>query len=127
MIVEFQSKCAKYRERAILDAIFLAKDELMPRVRKLFINIRPIRNLTEKKGIHGDCMDEDDREFTIRLDISLPLDDMITTVLHEMVHVKQYLYNEEMDRSLPYIERPYEIEAHAVEQQLKVKYDKRNR
>lgn len=127
MIVEFQSKCAKYRERAILDAIFLAKDELMPRVRKLFINIRPIRNLTEKKGVYGDCMDEEDREFTIRLDVSLPLDDMITTVLHEMVHVKQYVYNEEMDYSLPYIERPHEIEAHAVEEQLKVKYDKRNR
>lgn len=123
MIVTFEHKCAKYRAEAINNAIAVAKDELMPRVRKLFINIKPMRDLAAKHGVCGDVMDEEDREFTIRIDTSLSLDEMVTTILHEMVHVKQYVYQEEMDYSLPYDQRPHEIEAHAMEKMLKEKYD----
>lgn len=123
MIVTFENRCAKYRENAINNALVLAKDELMPRVRKLFINIKPMRNLAEKHGVYGDCMDEDDREFTIRIDTSISVDEMVTTVLHEMVHVKQYVFNESVNSDLPYDDRPHEIEAHALEKQLKEKFD----
>ena len=123
MIVTFEHRCAKYRENAINNALVLAKDELMPRVRKLFINIKPMRNLAEKYGVYGDCMDEEDREFTIRIDTSISVDEMVTTVLHEMVHVKQYVFNEPVNSALPYDDRPHEIEAHALEKQLKEKFD----
>jgi len=125
MIVTFEHNCAKYREKAINNALVLAKDELMPHVRKLFINIKPMRNLAAKYGVCGDCMDEEDREFTIRIDTSISVDEMVTTILHEMVHVKQAVFNENMDYSLPYDDRPHEIEAHALEKQLKEKFDAR--
>ena len=88
IVIEFETKCAKYRRRAIKDAILFASNQLMSRIRKpVYINIRAIRKLAEKQGVYGDCMDEGDREFTIRIDVSLPFDEMITTILHEMVHV----------------------------------------
>lgn len=128
MIVEFENKCSKLRQQAILKAIWIAKDTLMPRVRKpILINIVTIRKLADKKGVYGDCMDEGDREFTIRVDVSLPLDEMVTTILHEMVHVKQYIRREVMDYSLPYDQRPHEIEAHTKEKLLKEIYDEHGR
>jgi hypothetical protein len=125
MIIFYENKCAKYRQVAIENAIVLAKDELMPRVRKLYINIKPMKNLLDRYGVYGDCMDEEDREFTIRIDTSISVDDMVSTVLHEMVHVKQHVYNEPMRADLPYKDRPHEIEAHALEKQLKEKFDAR--
>jgi len=86
-------------------------------------------------------MDEGDREFTIRIDVSLPLEEMISTILHEMVHVYQYVsgklkykwvhevvfekrvYHWDMD----YDSRPWEIEAHQKEKELKELYDGQKR
>lgn len=121
-------------------AIDFAFCQLMPKVRKpIYINIRAIRKLAEKQGVYGDCMDEGDREFTIRIDVSLPPHQMISTVLHEMVHVWQYVtgrmvqnwvhevrfnrvaYNSDM----PYDERPWEIEARDKEKELKEAYDRK--
>ena len=84
-------------------------------------------------------MDEGDREFTIRIDVSLPLEQMIETILHEMVHVWQYVskrmvykwvHEVRFDKEvyswdMPYDERPWEIEAHAKEKTLKEIFDAR--
>lgn len=138
IIIDFQSKCPKYKKKAITAAAWFAFNTLMPRTQKpIFINIRTIRNLAEKKGIYGDVMDEGDREFTIRIDVSLPLDDLISTMLHEMIHVWQYVtrrmvsgwvhevkFNKKVYSSdMPYDERPWEVEAHQKEKELKEKYD----
>ena len=133
VVVEFTRKCSKKRYDAIMDAVMFACKQLMPRVRKPFyINIRPIPKLTETQGVNGDCMDEEDREFTIRIDVSLPLNEMISTVLHEMVHVQQFLSGKlkqpkpgkavykrvDYDWEMDYNDRPWEIEAHTKEKQL---------
>ena len=138
IVIEFETKCAKYRRRAIENAILFASNQLMSRIRKpVYINIRAIRKLAEKQGVYGDCMDEGDREFTIRIDVSLPFDEMITTILHEMVHVWQYVSKRMVQNwsdkirftkqvyssELPYDTRPWEIEAHRLEKQLKEKWD----
>ena len=142
IVIDFENKCAKYRKTAIVDAVMFATKTLMPRIRKpVYINIRTIHKLTEKQGVYGDCMDEGDREFTIRIDVSLPLNEMISTIIHEMVHVQQYLtgklkykwvnevvfeknvYNWDMD----YETRPWEIEAHAKEKKIKELYDGQKR
>ena len=133
VVVEFTRKCSKKRHDAIMDAVMFACKQLMPRVRKPFyINIRPIQKLTETQGVNGDCMDEEDREFTIRIDVSLPLNEMISTILHEMVHVQQFLSGKlkqpkpgkavykrvDYDWEMDYNDRPWEIEAHTKEKQL---------
>lgn len=142
IVIDFESKCAKYRKKAIEEAILVASSHLMPRIKKpVYINIRPIRKLAEKQGVYGDCMDEGDREFTIRIDVSLPLEQMIETILHEMVHVWQYVskrmvykwvHEVRFDKEvyswdMPYDERPWEIEAHAKEKTLKEIFDGQKR
>jgi hypothetical protein len=138
IVIDFETKCAKYRKKAIVDAVNFASTQLMPRIRKpVYINIRAIRKLAEKQGVYGDCMDEGDREFTIRIDVSLPLQEMISTILHEMVHVWQYVSKRMVQNwvhevrfakqvyssDLPYDDRPWEIEAHRIEKELKEKWD----
>lgn len=62
-------------------------------VNKLEIDLEVVRNL----DVTGECISEDDtknpRYFTVRLK-QQPLDEMIRTLAHEMVHVKQYAKNE---------------------------------
>ena len=75
-------------------ARFFAAQLLHPRtVQKLEIDLEIVRTL----DVTGECISEDDhknpRYFTIRLKRQ-PLDEMIKTLAHEMVHVKQYAKNE---------------------------------
>lgn len=119
MIVEFESRFAKVKEDLICDVIAFGAQELFPAEDDVYINIEAIT----RKGVCGDCMFEDDNEFTIRLNKSLSLSDLVTTVLHELVHVKQYLATMVMDTESVYEERWQEIEAHALEKRLKEKYD----
>ena len=114
MIVEFESKFSKKKENIICEALAYGASKLFPETDDVYINISAIR----KQGVCGDCMFEDDNEFTIRLNKSIFFSDLITTVLHELVHVKQYLEGMEMVNDLPYDERPHEIEAHALEKEL---------
>lgn len=74
---------------------------LMPRLKKLDITIELVRNLKEKDGIWGDCVWEDKnhfpRAFTIRLDSAVDYKDLIDTLAHECVHVRQYVRGELVD------------------------------
>lgn len=118
MLVEFQNIRSKKYQDLICEVLEFGRKNLFPKHRNVFINIIAMRN----RGVYGDCMYEDDRDFTIRFDTTLPQKEIIKTLLHEMVHVKQYLYKEEMNYDLPYDERPHEIEAHAKEKQLTEAY-----
>lgn len=141
-MVEFQTQCARYRKKAINEAIDFAYIQLMSRMKlPVYINIRPIRHLVEKKGIYGDCLDEDDREFTIRIDVSIPIEEMVSTILHELVHTHQYLSGRlkhthgnrvvyegvVYDWNMDYDSRPWEIEAHAKEKRLMELWDGQKR
>ena len=118
MIVEFQNiKSIKFQD-LICDVMEFGRKKLFPRHKHVYINIIATRN----RGVYGDCMYEDDRDFTIRFDTTLPQKEIVATLLHELVHVKQYLHKEEMIYDLPYDERPHEIEALAKEKQLTEAY-----
>ena len=57
-------------------------------------------------------------EYMIDLDKSLKLRDMLTTLAHELVHVKQYECGELTQNSednIPYWDKPSEIEAYGRE------------
>lgn len=74
----------------------------------------------------GGCIDMEDGEFTIEINKRLVTKSIIKTVIHEMVHVQQYVegrltQTEWMGRphpDLPYRELPWEIEAFATEREL---------
>lgn len=119
MIVEFESNFSKAKQDLICNALAFGSDKLFPHEDDVYINI----SATTKKGVCGDVLYEDDNEFSIRLSRSLSLSDLITTVLHELVHVKQFLECMVMDTESPYEERWQEIEAHAMEKQLRELYD----
>ena len=60
----------------------------------LKINIHLRRNLITKEGNEGTAVWEDDycdrpREFTIELDLTYSIRDVLITLAHEMVHIKQ--------------------------------------
>lgn len=122
MLVEFDSKFSKVKEDLITNVIGFGSSKLFPNENDVFINIQAIR----KQGVCGDCMYEDDGDFTIRLNNTLSLSELITTVLHELVHVSQFLKGLVMDEESKYEERWQEIEAHALEKQLKELWDGQN-
>lgn len=118
---------------------------LMPRLEnKLYINLRLIHGLREKESLAGDCIWEDDtctrpREFTVRVDSSQNMQDMLETIAHEMVHVKQYARGELKDftktiklckwkgktlewEKMKYYDLPWEIEAHGRERGLFIEW-----
>ena len=112
--VEFEGRLAKKKRDLVADVIAYGQSVLFPHHHGVWINIATIR----KQGLCGDCMWEDDQDFEIRLNSSLSLNDLVTTVLHELVHVKQYLNGCNLDCDSPYEERWQEIEAHGMEKEL---------
>lgn len=110
----------RQRELAFGAASF-AWMKLMPRIRKCVINIE-IKNM---KGYHGTCLDIGDRDYVIEVDKKLSLgDNFLTTVFHEMVHVKQYVRKELYsdcnfyDTREEYLNLPWEVEAYRVQEEL---------
>lgn len=85
----------------IESAFFFYMKKLLPRIRNIDVDIEFIRNLAGKEGLYGDCSWNDNnhrpRDFTIRLDSSMDLDNIHDTFAHEMIHVKQYVKGELVD------------------------------
>ena len=69
--------------------------QLMPRMRTLDIDVQ-LKNLTGDAV--GFCMmEENNRQFTIEADRKMGIKDLVTTICHEMIHVKQYVRKEMTD------------------------------
>ena len=95
--------------------------KLMPRIRKCTVNIK----LRKLKVYHGTCLDVGDREFDIEVEKRLSLgDDFITTIFHEMTHVKQLVYKEFFtecnfyESRDEYLNLPWEVEAYSKQEEL---------
>ena len=102
--------------------------QLIPKIRKCVVNIE----LKKLKGYHGTCLDINNRDYVIEVDKKLSLgDDFITTIFHEMVHVKQYVRKELFsdcnfyETREEYLNLPWEIEAYAMQETLLIEYKKR--
>ena len=115
-------------------------NRLLPSVKKLDINVH-IRNFKEDSNI-GYCTDDSSdatdfvgkspRRFQIEVSKDLNLTDFIKCVLHEFVHLKQFVLREmvELDRqrtrwkskvipdTTKYYDQPWEKEAYRLESQL---------
>lgn len=125
------------------DFVVYCAQLLVPRMKSLSIEVELIPNLLSKEGIYGDCFPEDwadsyrPREFVIRADSRINKRDMLITVAHEMVHMKQFARGELYHSSVKhankwkgkwykqdseYWDLPWEIEAHGRELGLFVRW-----
>jgi hypothetical protein len=141
MIVQIEGSTETKRKHVEAAAYFFERLLFKRKLPSLRLNIELIHRLKYKEDTEGDCIWEDrptkPREFTIRLDSSNNLADLIKTLAHEMVHVKQYALGELKDTSLVsviwlgedyncekvhYYDWPWEIEAAGRETGLYVRY-----
>ena len=107
--------------------------KLMPRMQTLDIDVK----LTNLKGeAYGYCLSLDKRTFELEIEKKLNLKTLLTTVAHEMVHVKQYARAELkegtwqgklINPNQSYWDRGYEIEAHGREYGLFVRWAEANK
>lgn len=110
-------------------AWYLKKE--MPRFRTLDIMVK-LTNCYEK-GAYGYCMELDDnRTFELEIDKNLRIYDFVSTLCHELTHLKQYARGEmkQLDDgrirwkkviysgNTSYDDSPWEKEAFRVEKQL---------
>ncbi len=106
------------KERSIIEeALFFAKEYLIPRIRNLDVEISLVKNMEVDADVVGD-----EREFVMRIRKGQDRDDLLTAVFHEMVHVKQYVRNEhpvfDVGCEVDYLERPWEIEAFDLQEKM---------
>ena len=106
----------------------------LPRVRTLDITVR-LTKCMEKSGAYGYCLEGDsNRNFEIEIDKNLRLFDFVSTLLHELTHLKQYARKEMVFQpdgrtrwkkkvyplTVSYEESPWEKEAFRNEKQLAI-------
>ena len=108
----------------------------------LEITINLKKNLLSKEGNEGSAIWEDDsyrpKEFIIELDTTVKIRNLLITLAHEMVHVKQWAKNEMYEYMEPHMVRfkgekihlketdywdyPWEIEAYGKQLGLFVRF-----
>jgi hypothetical protein len=122
----------KTKRDLVEDACYFFIKKLMPRLRKIEIDIY-IKKMTGDAV--GYCMLTDsDRDYEIELANHLDIRDLMVTLAHEMVHVKQYV-RKEMDcesatrwktnsvaEDTPYYDLPWEKEAYRMQVKLAKSY-----
>lgn len=112
----------KQREYAFSMAAYVCqKFNISPNVE---INFRRMTNDSN----YGYACYLDDNDYEIDIKRNLRMRDMLTTLAHEMVHVKQYV-NGEMPECITegdYWDRPHEIEAHGRETGLFIRWVEHN-
>ena len=114
-------------------------DKLMPRMRTLDISIL-FKKIPPQENTIGTClMQDNNRTFEIEIQKGLTFDEIVKTVCHEMVHVKQYARNEMTDstwkgklrwrnrfikKNTSYSKLPWEREAYRKQKTLSKSYYK---
>lgn len=117
----YEIKGGSRKEKKLVEAaLWFAKNELLPRIKNLEVEI-----VIGKHVLDGALIGEpDEREFVMEIKKGMNEEDLITTVFHEFVHIKQYVRDEiiDCDWLLPYMERPFEIEAYKLQEELLLKF-----
>jgi len=103
------------------EAALFTFNYLMPRLRKQ-VDVEII--FTDIDGACGYQAEIGEREFEIELDKGLTGDDLLTAIFHEVTHCVQDLRGTKTGWELPYYERPFEIEAYAMQEEILKKWQK---
>jgi len=101
------------------DAAIFAFEYLMPRARKQIDVEITFTDIDDACGYQAEI---GDREFEIEIDKKLQGDDLLTAIFHEVTHCVQDLRGTKEGWDLPYLERPFEIEAYAMQEKILEKW-----
>lgn len=125
-------------ERKVAEkAIDFAIKKLMPRIRTLDISLQ-IMKIEDK--VDGYCLCIDNRTFEIEIQSGIHYEDFVTAIFHEMVHVKQHVRKELVDKGFikiwkgedwismfttvdEYMRFPWEAEAYQMQEELFAEYE----
>lgn len=117
----------KFQREVAEKTVAFMIERLLPRFRTLEIEV-VLKKMTDDAV--GYCMMQDtNREFEIECSKDLSLKDLVTTICHEMVHVKQYARKEMSDNGFTwkrkkisdktsYWDLPWEKEAYKMQDKL---------
>lgn len=101
----------KKEKELVVKALWFAKDYLLPRHKNIEIDIEIRPNIK----VDADVISGDEyREYIMRVRKGLSEDDLLTSIFHEFVHIKQDVRKEHAlfeCSDVPYLKRPWEIEA----------------
>ena len=114
----------KKKERELAEEVVAwSIKKLMPRMKTLDITIS-----FENIDAYGYCMEEDtNRQFTLTIQKGMSFFDMVSTIVHEMIHVKQYarrelrnvngrtMWKKKDHSNTDYFDAPWEKEAYKLE------------
>ena len=127
---------SKSQKKHTQSMVEFCANKLMPRLYNLDIFV----HLCKPTGALGYCLElENNRTFELEIDRTLSLRQLLETVAHEMVHVKQYARRELHPskeawlgktinpKKVSYWDLPWEIEAHGREVGLFVRYCEENK
>ena len=143
MIIHVKGSNKAVRKLVEIAAWYYAEKLMGKRlINNLEININLKRNLYEKDKSEGTAIWEDEssrpKEFTIELDCDTKVRNILITLAHEMVHVKQWAKNEMYEyykgdevrfmktkydmNNLNYWDFPWEIEAYGKQLGLFIRF-----
>lgn len=141
MVLIFSDKFSEQLKQDVCDVVVFCSDHLLsPRLSKhIVIELELKKNFAD----HGDCevleynSQRKARTFKIRLRKKKSMKSLMKTLIHEMVHVKQYALGEmsqyhdrwrdgEDYKDVPYHDLPWEVEARTLENLLYDKYVERS-
>tara|TARA_B110000444_G_C18376125_1_gene382677 strand:- start:10 stop:423 length:414 start_codon:yes stop_codon:yes gene_type:complete len=108
----------KHERYLVEDAAHWCIQKLMPRMRTLEIDIE-LKKIDDAEGL---CHEVDKRHFVIEMQKGMEYDDFLTTIFHELVHVKQHVRKQfqpvEYSTFEGYMAQPSEIEAYKMQEEL---------
>lgn len=124
----------QYQRNIAVTTVHQMIAELLPRFRTLDIEV-VFRTFKKEEGAVGFCgMTDNNRTFEIEIDKKMGITELVTTLCHEMVHVKQYARNEMTDECVQfgaatwkgrkvspkvgYYDLPWEKEAYRLQDRL---------
>ena len=132
-MISIQVQNGPKRERELMeDLAYYCLKKLMPRKKRIEIDIKQIKDLPAKQGAAATVVDTDDLfTYEMNIDKDMTLRKKLLSVSHEMVHIKQFsrkelehtdsIYKSKWKgkvynyHKIHYYDMPWEIEAYGRE------------
>ena len=133
MYLTISGKPAKVSLKTVEVAVAFYADHLMKNHNKVDLYLDFENGYKKNQGIEADCCCEDKNQFTITVDAAMGERATLIALAHEMVHVKQHVYDkfgfndwirmyrfgaEHYPEDIDYCDAPWEIEAYDRELEL---------